>query len=94
MARLQFDRLLDFVEHEGSEAFLCELRRAGIEPAPVRLYEGLCSPEEALTLAVALRGFGWEGQAREVLEVLVGASMAAPGAARRVTFGAGAMAEA
>lgn len=75
MARLRFDSLLDFVEHQGEEAFFAELRRMGMVPMEVELCEGPMEPEEAVVYAVALRGLGWEGQAQEVMEAVVGAAM-------------------
>ena len=60
MARLRFDALLDFVEHQGEVAFLGELRRMGMRPSSVVLCEGELEAEEALTYAVTLRGLGWE----------------------------------
>ncbi|HNC96473.1 MAG TPA: hypothetical protein PKY30_10345 [Myxococcota bacterium] len=75
MARLRFDALLDFVEHQGEVAFLGELRRMGMRPSSVVLCEGELEAEEALTYAVTLRGLGWEGQAQEVVEAVVEAAM-------------------
>ena len=75
MARLRFDALLDFVEHQGEVAFLGELRRMGMRPGVVQFCEGEMEAEEALTYAVTLRGLGWEGQAQEVVEAVVEAAM-------------------
>lgn len=75
MARLRFDALLDFVEHQGEVAFLGELRRMGMRPTTVQFCEGEMEAEEALTYAVTLRGLGWEGQAQEVVEAVVEAAM-------------------
>ena len=46
MARLRFDALLDFVEHQGEVAFLGELRRLGMRPGVVQFCEGEMEAEE------------------------------------------------
>ena len=75
MARLSYDALLDFIAFEGEEAFLGELRRMGHVPAPIQLCEGEVSADDALSYAVALRALGQLGQAQEIVEAVVGASM-------------------
>lgn len=75
MARLRFDALLDFVEHEGEAAFFAELCRMGMVPRSVDFCEGPMEAEEAVVFAVALRGLGWESQAQEVMELVVGSAM-------------------